>query len=77
MTFEFHIAVEAPRDQLVGTTAIVDGWPVHYVSSAHAARVKYRKFVADYSRVSARPWVVGKRKYGSLPNALRSLALEA
>ena len=77
MATENHIAVEAPRSQLIGTTAIVGGWPVVYVSAADAPKIKHQKYTQDYTRASTRPWKVGGRGYGSLANALRALALIA
>jgi len=72
-----HIAVEAPRGQLVGVTSVVDGWPVLYVGESAKAAIRYRKYVANYSRRSDRPWKVGKNSYASLGNALRSLSIQA
>lgn len=76
MVTEHHIKVEAPRDQLIGTTSIVDGWPVVYVRCADGPRVAFQRFTKDYTRKSARPWKVGARGFASLDNALRSLATQ-
>lgn len=73
---QHEIQVEAPREQLIGTTSIVDGWPVIYVDTPAKAAIQYRKYVANYSRYSDRPWRVGKNGYASLPNALRALAVK-
>ena len=74
---QHHVVVEAPRGQMIGVTAIVDGWPVLYVGEGSKASVRFRKYVADYSRHSDRPWKVGKRGYASLSNALRSLSIHS
>lgn len=74
---QHHIQVEAPRAQLVGTTSVVDGWPVVYVGERAKAAIQHRTFVANYTRRSDRPWRIGSRSFGSLANALRALAVEA
>ncbi len=71
-----QIQVEAPRAQLIGTTAAVNGQTVLYVNSSASPAVQHRKYVADYSRRSDRPWKVGKRSFASLPNAIRALQAE-
>jgi hypothetical protein len=72
-----HILVQACREQLHGTIATVDGWPVAYVAEFDKPAVRYRKYVTDYSRRSERPWKVGSTGYSSLANALRALSLKA
>lgn len=70
-----HIPVEAPRSDLIGKTLDVDGCPVVYVAANQPAEIRYRKYLADYSARSERPWKLGRNSYASLPNALRALGL--
>lgn len=69
---EHHIKVEAPRNDLIGKTDIVDGWPVAYVEGK--AAIQYRKYTADFTKRSYRPWKVGRTGYAELKNALRALS---
>lgn len=69
------IPVEAPRAELVGIIQVVEDWHVLYVREC-APVVRYRKYVADYSRRSDRPWKIGKNSYASRPHALRALAAQ-
>ncbi|KIZ34103.1 hypothetical protein [Stutzerimonas stutzeri] len=74
MNTENHVPVEAPRSQLIGTTAVVDGWPVTYVESGSNPAIRHRKYTANYTRVSDRQWKVGRRSFKSRSNALRAHA---
>lgn len=74
---QHHITVETSRPQLLGITDMVDGWPIVYVGAVANPAVRYRKYVGDYTRHSARPWKVGKGSYSTLPNALRALSIQA
>ncbi len=69
--FPHHVLVEAPREQLIGTTSIVDGTPVAFVHSGLGV-IKYKHYTADYRQRSRRPWKLGRVGFAHLENALRA-----